>query len=145
MDNFKKSMRTRAQYAMFSGGVDWAARLALFRFVNNGWQATWGSFDHGFPRKIPGSILAAAISAPLGVPFEIARMAYYGDKSFPKDLQRGYKSYFNALWRIPFEEGLIIYIYIYKLKAPIICSRTHSLSMLGISCKHLHDSSPLIS
>ena len=37
MDNFKKSMRTRAQYAVFSGGVDWAARLALFRWINNGW------------------------------------------------------------------------------------------------------------
>jgi hypothetical protein len=32
-------------------------------------------------------------------------MAYYADKTFPQDLQRGYKSYFHALRRIPFEEG----------------------------------------
>lgn len=32
-------------------------------------------------------------------------MAYYADKTFPEELQRGYKSYFNALRRIPFEEG----------------------------------------
>ncbi len=32
-------------------------------------------------------------------------MAYYGDKTFPKELQRNYTSYFNALRRIPFEEG----------------------------------------
>jgi hypothetical protein len=32
-------------------------------------------------------------------------MAYYADKTFPKELQKGYKSYFNALVRIPFEEG----------------------------------------
>jgi len=50
-------------------------------------------------------MLTAALSAPLSVPFEIAKMAYYGDKTFPKELQKGYKSYFNALIRIPFEEG----------------------------------------
>jgi len=43
-------------------------------------------------------------------------MAYYGDKSFPKDLQRGYKSYFNALWRIPFEEGPY---YLFKNSFPL--------------------------
>jgi hypothetical protein len=32
-------------------------------------------------------------------------MTYYADKTFPKDLQRGYSSYFNCLRRIPFEEG----------------------------------------
>ena len=49
--------------------------------------------------------MAALISAPVGVPFELARLAFYADKTFPKELQRGYTSYFNALWRIPFEEG----------------------------------------
>lgn len=32
-------------------------------------------------------------------------MTYYADKTFPAELQRGYTSYFNALRRIPFEEG----------------------------------------
>lgn len=31
-------------------------------------------------------MLIAALTAPVGVPFEIARMAYYGDKTFPKEL-----------------------------------------------------------
>lgn len=48
--------------------------------------ATWGGFEYGFPRKIPGALFAAAVTAPIGVPFEIARMAYYGDKTFPKEL-----------------------------------------------------------
>lgn len=38
MENFKKSMKTRAQYSLFAGGVDWAARIAAFRYINNGWQ-----------------------------------------------------------------------------------------------------------
>lgn len=28
----------------------------------------------------------AAITAPVSVPFEIARMTYYADKTFPKEL-----------------------------------------------------------
>jgi solute carrier family 25 oxoglutarate transporter 11 len=37
-------------------------------------------------RKIPGTLLAAALTAPISVPFEMARMAYYADKTFPKEL-----------------------------------------------------------
>lgn len=104
-------MGTRAQYALMSGGVDWAARIAAFRWINNGWQSVWGSSEYGFPRKIPGAFLIACLTSPIGVPFEVARMAYYGDKTFPKELQRGYTSYFNALWRIPFEEGIKLSFY----------------------------------
>lgn len=59
----------------------------------------------------------AALTAPFSVPFEMARMTYYADKTFPKELQRGYKSYFNALFRIPFEEGPY---WLFKNSLPII-------------------------
>lgn len=26
------------------------------------------------------------LTAPIGIPFEVARMAYYADKTFPKEL-----------------------------------------------------------
>jgi solute carrier family 25 (mitochondrial oxoglutarate transporter), member 11 len=39
-------------------------------------------------RKIPTTVLAALISAPVSVPFELARIAYYADKTYPKELQR---------------------------------------------------------
>jgi solute carrier family 25 oxoglutarate transporter 11 len=44
-------------------------------------------------------------------------MAFYADKTFPKELQRGYTSYFNALRRIPFEEGTY---YLFKNTFPFI-------------------------
>lgn len=69
-------------------------------------------------RKIPGSIITALVTAPLGVPFETARMAYYADKTFPKELQRGYTSYWNALSRIPFEEGFFFKINLYIIIGP---------------------------
>mmetsp|Transcript_8349 Transcript_8349/g.7413 ORF Transcript_8349/g.7413 Transcript_8349/m.7413 type:complete len:227 (+) Transcript_8349:414-1094(+) len=68
-------------------------------------MATFGSFEVNYYRKIPPAILAAASTCWMGVPFETAQMAYYADKTFPKELQRGYTSYWNALRRIPFEEG----------------------------------------
>jgi len=37
-------------------------------------------------RKIPTTMLAAFLTAPISIPFELTRMAYYADKTFPKDL-----------------------------------------------------------
>lgn len=102
---------------MSIGTFDWGARLAAFRWVNSGWQLTFGGFEFNVTRKIPTAIFAAGITAPLSVPFEIARMAYYGDKTFPKELQRGYSSYWSALLRIPFEEGPY---FLFKNSFPII-------------------------
>jgi len=44
-------------------------------------------------------------------------MAFYGDKTFPKELQRGYSSYLSALVRIPFEEGPY---FLFKNSFPLI-------------------------
>lgn len=52
-----------------------------------------------------------------GVPFEMARRAYYADKTWPLELQKGYTSPTNALLRIPFEEGPY---YLFKGGFPII-------------------------
>lgn len=40
-----------------------------------------------------------------GIPFEMARRAYFADKTWPLELRKGYTSPTNALLRIPFEEG----------------------------------------
>lgn len=54
-------------------------------------------------------------------------MAYYGDKTFPKELQKGYKSYFNALRRIPFEEGPY---YLFKNTFPFLMRNyLHTLTL----------------
>jgi solute carrier family 25 oxoglutarate transporter 11 len=31
-------------------------------------------------------MLAALLTAPISIPFELARMAFYADKTFPKEL-----------------------------------------------------------
>ncbi len=86
MENFKRMLKSRSQYALAIGSTDIAARIAIFRYLNNGWQKPFGSFEFLFMRKIPTTMLAAILTAPISIPFELARMAYYADKTFPKDL-----------------------------------------------------------
>ena len=86
MENFKKMLKSRNQYALTIGCTDIAARLAVWRYAVGGWSRPFGSFDYAFKRKIPGALFASIITAPISVPFEIARMAYYADKTFPKEL-----------------------------------------------------------
>jgi solute carrier family 25 (mitochondrial oxoglutarate transporter), member 11 len=116
LENFRLAMKTRSQYALCIGSTDIAARVSLFRYFNNGWQRPWGGFEYTFVRKIPGTLLMSALSAPISIPFELARMAYYGDKSFPPELRKNYTSFFNTLRRIPFEEGPY---FLFKNSSPI--------------------------
>jgi ABC-type phosphate/phosphonate transport system permease subunit len=117
MDNFRKGLKNRLQYAVAIGSTDIAARCATFRYANSGWHATFGSVEVNYLRKILPTIFAAAVTSWISVPFELGRMAYYADKTFPKELQRGYTSYLNALRRIPFEEGPY---YLFKNAFPFI-------------------------
>jgi len=98
-------IKNRMQYAVLLGSTDLASRYAIYRQINGGWYRTFGSFEVNYFRKITPTILTAALTSWISVPFEFARMAYYGDKTFPPELQKGYKSYLNALRRIPFEQG----------------------------------------
>jgi solute carrier family 25 oxoglutarate transporter 11 len=63
-------------------------------------------------------------------------MAYYADKTFPQELQKGYKSYFQALRRIPFEEGPY---YLFKNTFPFIARNFFQTLTLFYSYDWLKD------
>jgi solute carrier family 25 oxoglutarate transporter 11 len=105
MDNFRKGLKNRLQYAFVIGSTDIAARYSVYRYCNSGWYRPFGSVEVNFYRRIPPALFAALATCWISVPFDIARMAYYADRTFPQELQKGYTSYLNALRRIPFEEG----------------------------------------
>lgn len=86
MDNYKLALKNRWQYATCIGLFDTTARLSFFRYVNGGWQRPFGGFEFNWFRKMPGAMAVAALTAPISVPFEIARMTFYADKTFPKEL-----------------------------------------------------------
>ncbi len=84
---------------------DIGAKVALFRQFNSGWQNHFAGFEFYFYRKIPTVLGAMILSSPFAIAIEMAQRAYYADSTFPEDLRKGYKSYFDALRRIPVEEG----------------------------------------
>lgn len=136
MDNFKLALKTRSQYAFTIGTTDLAARIALFRYFNSGWQRPFAGFEYAFQRKIPGTMIMSLLTAPISIPLEMARMAYYADKTFPEELQKGYKSYFNALRRIPFEEGPY---YLFKNTSPFFVRNFFQTFTLFYSYDFLKD------
>lgn len=82
-----------------------APQIALFRQFNSGWSSNFGGFEISYYRKLPTILAAFVFSSPLGVAVDMVQRAYIADKSFPKELQKGYKSIIDAFRRIPFEEG----------------------------------------
>jgi len=105
MENYTRSLKNRTQYASCIGLFDVSSKIAAWRWINGGWQKAFGGFEFNHVRKILPSVFISFLTAPISIPFEMARLTYYADKTYPKELQRGYSSYFNALHRIPFEEG----------------------------------------
>jgi solute carrier family 25 oxoglutarate transporter 11 len=124
LENYVKGWSSRMQYAFAVGSFDIAAKVALYRQFNSGWQNNFGGVDYGFHRKIPTTAVAAALASPLAVAVEMAKNAYYADKTFPKHLQKGYTGYFNALARIPFEEGPY---YLFKNSWPLFAKHFMSV------------------
>lgn len=64
------------------------------------------------------SILATLPTCWTAVPFDMAKRAYYADKTWPIEYRRNYRSPLSALVRIPFEEGPS---YLFKGGLPIVC------------------------
>jgi solute carrier family 25 (mitochondrial oxoglutarate transporter), member 11 len=93
------------QLGVITGAVSIAPQVAVLRQFNSGWSCNFGGFEYSYYRKIPTFAAAAAVTAPLGIAVDMAKRAYYADKTFPKELQKGYKSFLDAFKRIPFEEG----------------------------------------
>jgi len=121
MDNFKLGFRNRMQYAAMIGLFDVGPRLALWRWMTAGLWKSWITWDIEFWRRIVPTVLVSASTCWLSVPFETARAAYYADRTYPKELQKGYTSIANALYRIPKEEGPH---YLFKAAVPI-CARNY--------------------
>jgi hypothetical protein len=80
-------------------------QVALVRQFNSGWCSNFGGFDYNLYRKVPTMLAPFLLTSPIGVAIDMVSRAYNADKTFPKELQKGYKSYLDAFKRIPFEEG----------------------------------------
>jgi hypothetical protein len=93
------------QLGVATGALSIASQLTAFRHFNSGWSANFGGFEYSYYRKLATIFITALVSSPTGVLLDMTSRAYYSDKTFPKELQKGYKNWLDAFKRIPFEEG----------------------------------------
>ena len=105
LESFRNGFKSRMQLGALTGALAIAPQVAVFRAFNSGWSANFGGVEYSYYRKVPTFGAAACVTAPLGVMMDMVSRAYYADKTFPKELQKGYKSVLDAFKRIPFEEG----------------------------------------
>lgn len=98
-------MKNRTQRILAGAFLDIGAKIALLRQANSGWSSNFGGFEYNYYRKIHTFLLPMVATSPLGVIYEMTERAFMADKTFPKELQKGYKSWFDTLRRIPLEEG----------------------------------------
>jgi solute carrier family 25 (mitochondrial oxoglutarate transporter), member 11 len=136
MDNFRLGIKNRLQYALMIGGIDISSRLAFYRYLTGGLYSSFGTVDVQAWRKFMPTCLAAACTCWISVPFEVARKAYYADRTFPADLQKGYTSIFAALRRIPFEEGPY---YFFRNSFPIMVKNYFQTSVLFLLFEFIQD------
>ena len=102
-----------------SAGGDTAVKLAAWQFVYGGTNSPAEYADYNTFKHLVCAMAAFTPTCFLSVPFENARRAYYADRSWPLELRKGYSSPFNALYRIPFEEGPY---FLFKNGLPLIAN-----------------------
>jgi hypothetical protein len=103
LDSFKNGLKSRMQLGAATGALSIGSQVAALRQFNSGWSSNFGGVEFSYYRKFPTFLASALVSSPFGVMVDMASRAYYADKTFPKELQKGYKNFLDAFRRIPFE------------------------------------------
>ena len=115
--NFWRSLFTKTAWNTVHYAGDIGAKLAVWQLIFGGTMSYAEYADYNAFKYVFCGILAGVATCWTGIPFEMAKRAYYADKTWPLEMRRGYRSPFNAMLRIPFEEGPS---YLFKGSFPII-------------------------
>ena len=140
IEGAKQVMKGRMSYAIMAGSIDIGGRLAVYRYFSSGLYQSYGSVNvEAWRRFLPLAVSSLATSWIMA-PLEVARAAFIGDKTFPQELRKGYRSPHHALFRLMKEQPyalfknslptfatsyvqtsflLGIYDYLYDLASPI--------------------------
>jgi hypothetical protein len=121
LESFRSGLASRMQLGAATGALSIASQVAVFRQFNSGWSANHGGFEYSYYRKLVTIFATALVTSPAGVLVDMTSRAYYSDKTFPKELQKGYKNWLDAFKRIPFEEGPY---YLFKNTFPLYIKHT---------------------
>jgi solute carrier family 25 oxoglutarate transporter 11 len=119
LPEFWPELYKKVSFGLVAGGGDIAVKLAAWQYFYGGTNSPSDYADWNTFKYLTCAIVASTLTCANTVPFETARRAYFADRTWPKELRRGYTSPLNALARIPFEEGPA---YLFKGGLPIIAS-----------------------
>jgi solute carrier family 25 (mitochondrial oxoglutarate transporter), member 11 len=84
-------------------------RLGLYKTLIDREKAVTGTDAVSFTKKFMFSSFSGAVGAIVGNPCDIALIRVQTDHSLPVEQRRNYKGVFDALYRIPKEEGIYAY------------------------------------
>lgn len=91
-------------------------RLSMLHYF---WGASWSPncfLDMNILKYGGLCFISGFASGMFGIPFIVARRAYFADLTWPAELRKGYRSPLHALTKIPFTEGPL---YLFKGGLPI--------------------------
>lgn len=120
LPEFWPELFKKVSFGLVAGGGDIAWKLSAWQYFYGGTNSPSDYADSNTFKYLACAIVASTLTCANTVPFETARRAYYADRTWPKELRRGYSSPLNALMRIPFEEGPA---YLFKGGLPIVANQ----------------------
>jgi solute carrier family 25 oxoglutarate transporter 11 len=85
--------------------MDYGMRFASFQYWWGGTYSPREFADFNTIKYLLFAHWSAFIICWTGIPFEVARKAYFADQTWPTELRKGYRSPLHALMKIPFVEG----------------------------------------
>lgn len=103
--NFWSEYRKRMVWGCFQHTLDSGFKIAIFHWLYGG---TWGPYHYADFNLFKNMIMgfgAAALTGWTNYPLTVARKAYYADKTWPVELQKGYRSPLHAFFKILVTDG----------------------------------------
>lgn len=95
----------KAVFGTLQHTLDVGFRLSCYKWVFGGTWSPNKYADMNTLKYLGTSYIAAFASCWSGIPFDVARKAYFADLTWPKELRKGYSSPLHALCKIAVTEG----------------------------------------
>jgi len=110
-----KMVRTEGPLSIYAGlsasllrqSIYGTTRLGLFRTISNELKSRNEGQPLSFAKKVFCGMTSGSIAVAVGTPCDVALVRMQSDTMSPKEIRRGYKNVFDALFRIVKEEGIL--------------------------------------
>lgn len=102
---FWSGLRKKMIYGAVQHTLDAGFKLSCLHFIFGGTWSPKTISDFNTIKYLIFCLFSGFAAGWTAYPLQVAREAYFADKTWPKDLQKGYRSPLHALFKIPFVEG----------------------------------------